>query len=230
MAVAIVAVSKERRYPRSLPRSFDAYTEAVYTPEQEFVFHAAPPEWMEYAEELKSAADALFDLDRDVMVLRRDELRGVRTHSTFSRPSLLLAALATENALKSIAVARHPELVRDGRIGKPIETHNLVNLANDVIPLPLSEDESALCALLTELIPYWGRYPVPLRAARISKEIPSSAELKARIDAFFSRLRKVFDDAVKAGWNGPHDMTMGPTETITPTELMERLRSDVTDE
>jgi hypothetical protein len=185
-----------------------------WTPEQEFVFRAAPLEWLEYAEELWENASRLFEAEPNEMTVTVDPVRGQVMRPAFSRPYLLLAAFAIENAMKGVAVARHPDLIRGGRIAKALETHRITRIANELAQIELTPEESAVCEFLETAIPSWGRYPVPRKISGVAKEVMSSPDLNTVIAALFARVVNILNDLTKNGWRGPHDMTMAPPESI----------------
>ena len=185
-----------------------------WTPQQEFAFRAAPLEWLEYAEELWANASQLFESEPRSLALTEDPVRGRTIRPSFSRTYLLLAAFAVENAMKGVAVARHPALVSGGRIAKSLETHKITLIAKELAEIELTVEERSVCEVLEAAIPSWGRYPVPRTIASLATEVTSSPDLNAAIASLFERVVGTLNELMKDGWRGPHGLTMASPESI----------------
>ncbi len=102
----------------------------------------------------------------------------------------LIIGLAIENLLKCVFLNRHPEIIKDGKIeDKGFKSHNLINIACDVLKLKLDEDEKFLCELSTKAIYWRGRYPIPLKQSQTFIGLETNkAEIHLAFHQFFLRL------------------------------------------
>jgi hypothetical protein len=168
---------------------------------QKFVRAACPTQWAASADELAYAAIELFRAGAPGIALRADSELPFLRKSTHSRSSLLLAAFALENGIKGLLVAADPSHVNTGALSKPLTTHALPVLAKRVPDFSWSPDEVRLLELLSEALPYWGRYPIPREAGGLGDEIAfdeGSARLFWRLHR---RLNGALYQRVKGGWD-----------------------------
>jgi hypothetical protein len=82
-------------------------------------------------------------------------------------PAELLYAFAVENVIKGILAHRNPGLANEVRIGKPMRTHQLMELANEA-GVEFFPQEIAVAEALSHIAEWVGRYPV---AAAIDKYV-----------------------------------------------------------
>lgn len=75
----------------------------------------------------------------------------------------LLAALAVENMLKGLWILRHQtELIGADKLPKPLHTHNVSRLAED-LGLQLDDREHIFLKHLFQMAEWQGKYRIPLR-------------------------------------------------------------------
>jgi hypothetical protein len=182
---------------------------------QEFVRDASPGQWLEYAEELRDNAELIWSHEDESLRLRvvanaepyavGDPFRV----SGVSRTYLLLAGFALENVLKGLIVLDDPCHINTGVLSRELKSHNIEVLASKARNLILSEDENEFCSLVTAVIPYWGRYPIPLDKNRIMPEVGMTEARRHLFLGLFDRLAHRLYWAVRDGWDsgvGPKDL------------------------
>ena len=126
--------------------------------------------------------------------------------SAVSRTYLLLAGFALENVLKGLLVSGDPSLVNTGALSRNLKSHNIEVLASKVQDLVLTEGEQKFCALVTAVIPYWGRYPIPLAKNHVMPEVGMAEASRGIFLGLFDRLAHRLYWAVRDGW----DSGVGP--------------------
>ncbi len=197
---------------------------------QEFVRDALPSQWLEYAEELRDNAELIWSHEDEslrvgtaINVERRAVGDPFRV-SGASRTYLLLAGFALENVLKGLLVLDDPCHINTGALSSELKSHNIEVLASKVRDLTLSEDEYQFCALVTTVIPYWGRYPIPLDKNRIMPEVGMTETRRHLFLGLFDRLAHRLYWSIRDGWDsgvGPKDLKMRSArygDCIDPSE------------
>ena len=197
---------------------------------QEFVRDGSPDAWLEYAEELRDNAELIWSREDEslrVGILTNAEHYVVGDPfriSGASRTYLLLAGFALENVLKGLLVRDDPSHINTGALSRELKSHNLSLLAAKVRHVTLSEDEHNFCALVTAVIPYWGRYPIPLDRSRIMPEVGMTEAHRRIFLGLFDRLAHRLYWAVRDGWDsgvGPKTIKIRSVrygDCIDPTE------------
>ena len=184
-----------------------------YNALQQFVVNADPTGWMDYAGELKEAADLLWShADSGLTVgMGGNDVQG-ETHSfrkpSVSRSYILLSGLALENILKGLAVAGDPSLINKGELDRRLKTHRLLDLVNLCEGIALSESEAELCRVAQEAIPYWGRYPVPRTFKELKPEQVADFDYHRTFNKLYERLHRSTYFAVRDGWDSEVGSTL----------------------
>jgi len=177
---------------------------------QMFVLNAMPSGWQEYADELKDAAEHLWQNKQyGIRVTLDMGLNGgtdLRQNNTVSRTYILLSGFAIENLLKGLMVAQEPSHIASGAISGELKSHNLLYLASKINGLMLSPEEKAICTIAQDAIPYWGRYPVPLKFTDVHPETAASEEYRSTFLSLHSKLGRLIHNRVRDGW----DSGVGP--------------------
>ena len=178
---------------------------------QVFVRDACPSNWLELAEELRDAAEEVWKgrsqgLRLEAFLDTEQSLLRSQTKSALSRPYLLLAGFATENVLKGLIIAGDPSHISGGSLSDQLKSHNLLALASKIQSLALSSNEKKFCDIATKTIPYWGRYPIPLKSNDVTPETVITEELRAVFLGLFGRLARELYWKVRDGW----DSGVGP--------------------
>lgn len=181
---------------------------------QLFVRDGMPGGWYELAVELRDAAETLWR-ERDAMMRieavidAQGRPHGApRVFMAYSRPYILLAGLAIENLLKGLAVARGPTHISSGCLSRPLQTHSLEKLGTEVLGIDLDSTEMELLRVLESALPYWGRYPIPLRRTQLTEETGISEALRSSFVTLFERLEGQILDCTRHGW----DSGVGPKQ------------------
>jgi hypothetical protein len=174
-----------------------------YNKKQLFVRDALPASWLEYAEELEAAAEALWADSGNGMVLQAEtQLDGSLLTSkvtAHSRSYILLASLALENILKGLIIANDPSLITSGSLAKSITSHKLIELAKKINGLVLSSEERNILQICQDAIPYWGRYPIPLEYQGLKPAEAASDKFRSCFRQLHFRLCKQLYDLIKDG-------------------------------
>jgi hypothetical protein len=199
---------------------------------QEFVKDASPAQWLQYAEELRDSAELIWSHEDESLRVRvetnaeRCAVGGPFRVSGVSRTYLLLAGFALENVLKGLLVLEDPRHINTGALSRELRSHNIEVLASKVQGLTLAEDEDQFCALVTAVIPYWGRYPIPLDKNRIMPEVGMAEARRHLFLGLFGRLAHRLYWSVRDGWDsgvGPKDLKTRSTrygDCIDPSEAL----------
>ncbi len=181
-----------------------------FNQKQLFVRDAMPSEWLSYAEELAEATESLWSRSDNFMAIEMQtaatDTSQIERSAGHARSYILLAGLALENALKGILVSRNPSLVNQGHLHGSIKSHKLVELARSVTDLSLTDEDRHVLSVCQDAIPYWGRYPVPLRYDGLHPKEAATAEFRQHFRELHFRLCKSIYDAIKDGW----DSGVGP--------------------
>jgi hypothetical protein len=118
-----------------------------------------PYAWQQVAREYALAGNYLLDW-YDVTRISPNASAFEFTHSGGVAPPMVLFAIAVENLLKAIRVAREGSPVLGGELSRHFKHHNLLNHAERA-KVSVSAEERDLLEHLTDLIEA-GRYPVPV--------------------------------------------------------------------
>jgi hypothetical protein len=179
---------------------------------QEFVRDGSPDGWLEYAEELRDNAELIWSHEDESLRV------GVSTDaahcaagdpyriSGVSRTYLLLAGFALENLVKGLLVSGDPSLINTGALSRDLKSHNIGFVASKVHDLVLTEGEQEFCTLVTSVIPYWGRYPIPLAKNHIMPQVGMTEAKGGIFLGLFDRLAHRLYWVVRDGW----DSGVGP--------------------
>src|ERR1043166_3283676 len=95
---------------------------------QEFVRDGCPPSWLEYAEELRDAAELIWTREQGslrlhVQLSTKKRVLSKKETSPVSRPYLLLAGFALENLLKGLLILKEPKHITSGALINKLSPH-----------------------------------------------------------------------------------------------------------
>ena len=159
---------------------------------REFIEQAAPEYWYSYAEELAQTADEIYKTSKGRSVgyiyLNVDGSEKIERRPYVSRPVLLLYGIAIENLIKGLLISENTSLLADGKLSKHLHGHDLKKLTNRLTTFCLTAAEAELADLLSSVVPYHGRYPVPKNSADLSPEIHVTEGIYFACVQFFERL------------------------------------------
>ena len=170
-----------------------------------------PSGWFQYAEELHDSSEILYN-NKDQALIEHIDASGanVITKSNVSRTYLLLIGFSMENVLKAKVIADSPQLVKGGKIAPEIsKDHNLIALQRRITNFRFSGKEDELLKLLSDAIPYWGRYPIPKRWEMLKKETIATPEIRTTYIDLYHRLRKHVYLETRFGTDGPNGTKIG---------------------
>ena len=141
-----------------------------------------PISWKVVSDNLKHAADILFDHyhDANKRIIQRmlnksahDKKQGPRTlegkeledyrDSQMREVYFLLIGYAIENLLKGNQLVQHPEYFKPNKKMNDIKTHKLTELCK-WCNISLIEEEIVLLNKLTRYVKWQGKYPIPLKS------------------------------------------------------------------
>jgi hypothetical protein len=142
--------------------------------DKQFVESAAPEYWYTYAHELADTADQIYRTSKNQFIgylsQHADGSQKTERRPWVSRPVLLMYGLCIENMIKALLISETPTLLQGGRLSKHLLGHDLDKLAGRLTSLELDLEEKNLLALLSDVVPYHGRYPVPRNAQDMKPE------------------------------------------------------------
>ena len=170
---------------------------------KQFAEMVDPHAWLLVADNLHTQAVRTRDSARGELLIR---IIGERRDSwdVTERATILLSAFAVENAIKAFLVYENPSWVSNGRIAKPLRSHNLLGLRNLSALAPNRSRFSRLLRFLDDGINSWARYPCALSAVATA-ELP---HLNEKYWGEYPRLMASYGRKLTyllgAGWSGPH--------------------------
>jgi hypothetical protein len=146
--------------------------------------------WMNSAEQLKIAADAVFEqmsLAKTDEMLMDEQVGGLIPSA--GPVYVFLAGLSIENLLKGLVVHRHPEFVSaKGELTHSLGTHNLGALVSDAgLRGVCSAAEQQFLQRAEEAIPYWGRYHIPAKAEKLVSQWGWSQDDRTAFNSIYIR-------------------------------------------
>jgi hypothetical protein len=160
--------------------------------EKQFVEKAAPEYWYTYAQELADTAEEIYRKSKDQYIAYihyyGDGSKKTHRRPAISRPVLLMYGLSLENLIKGLLISEEPTLLEGGKLSKHLLGHDLVKLAVRFKSLKLDAKEWDLLALLSDVVPYHGRYPVPRNAEDVKPEKYINEDVFAACRELFRRL------------------------------------------
>ena len=171
---------------------------------QEFVKDAMPDGWLDYGEELMAASESLWQQKDSGISLQETffshgESKVSLLTPKFSRTYILLCAFALENLLKGLLISQDPSHISTGVLSKELTKHNLLDLAS-LAKLTLSDGERKVCEIAQEALPYWGRYPIPLRYQGLKPEQAATEQYRNDFLGLHKRLAEIIYGAITNGW------------------------------
>jgi hypothetical protein len=166
---------------------------------QQYTDDASPDNWMKYAQELRDAAVSMWKDQGKIIDLN------VGTGEKIERPAisrvfLLNSGLSIENLLKAYMIAVEPGLINTGQLDKRLAVHDLQKLALET-DLVFSASEMELLRILSEAIPYWGRYPVPRNFNQLKTAYIADAQVFELFKLLFKKIFEATFKKIENGWD-----------------------------
>jgi len=171
---------------------------------QIFVMKAAPYEWTNLAEELRTSMDYLWEKEKWRKRISYDDIDGYQEKSDISRSWLLLAGFAIENLIKGLIIAQNPSFISNGKLCRKLRNHELSKLAKYTDGITFSSEEFGLLDILEKCIPSWGRYPIPIDIDEFTIEEILNTKIKEIFVNLFDKLNDFIERILEHEWKGPH--------------------------
>lgn len=138
---------------------------------ENYIENASPMNWFDYARELKEASEELWNSHSNTLI-GFQENENTYYKKNFSRTYFILMGLAIENLMKGILISENPDYIKNGKINSEISSgHNLEFLSKKIETLSFIEKEKEIFKILSMVIPYWGKYPIPKNFNQLESEI-----------------------------------------------------------
>ena len=177
---------------------------------QKFTDQASPDNWLKYGQELRWAAVAIWRDQGKIFEL--NHATGERSERpSISRSFLLNCGLSIENLLKAYLIASDPSLINTGKLNKSILNHDLINLASKS-DIDFSDEERYLMKILSDAIPYWGRYPIPMSYDQIKKETIADESIFDIYKILFVKIFEVTFKKIENGWDAGNGVSFPKIE------------------
>lgn len=167
---------------------------------KEFTENATPDNWLKYAEELKQSAIFLWQAQGKTLDFN-SETQEYKERPSISRTFMLVCGLSLENLLKAYLIALDPKLINQGQLANKLKEHNLITLSILCIDIIFNEQEIDLMEILSDAIPYWGRYPIPLSYNQLKAEKIASKNILETFKTLYNKLFYKTYDKIKSGWD-----------------------------
>ncbi|WP_341213824.1 hypothetical protein [uncultured Limimaricola sp.] len=159
---------------------------------RDFVEQAAPEYWFSYAHELAETADSIFNRSKKQFVAylyqSADGTQRTEKRPLVSRPVLLLYGIALENMLKAILISEDTSRLEGGKLSKELLGHDLMALSKRCRTVELTESDRDILSLLSNVVPYHGRYPVPRNSEDMKPEEFINEDIFAKCADLFEHL------------------------------------------
>lgn len=137
---------------------------------ENFIKKGFPEEWFDYANELKDAAQTLWKSHSSTSITYITDKENY-SRKLYSRTYFFLLGVAIENLVKGMLISENPDYLKDGKISSEISSgHNLKILSEKINSLNFDSSEIRIFEILSEVIPYWGKYPIPKDFNQIKEE------------------------------------------------------------
>lgn len=160
--------------------------------EKQFIEQASPEFWYSYARELADTAEEIYKKLKDQCIAysinHADGANETYGRPLVSRPVLLMHGLSFENLIKGLLISEEPTLLNGGKLSKHLLGHDLVKLTDRLRTVQLNSEERNILTLLSDVVPYHGRYPVPRAAQDLKPERYISDDIHQACKVLFDRL------------------------------------------
>ena len=168
---------------------------------QEFTESASPDNWLKYADEIRLCAKTLWEDRGSISIEHYTGSEKKIARPSISRTFMLLLGLSIENTFKGYLIAINPHLINTGKLDKKIDTHDLSKLAKMSPKILLDNKEIELLKILSEAIPNWGRYPIPLHHSKGLNEKYIDDEFYKTYKQLYQKIFNSTLEIIKDGWD-----------------------------
>ncbi len=174
---------------------------------QEYVQNASPLQWIEYAEELRDASEAIWKESENTKVF--NAYPKPITKPGLSRVYFLNIGYSLENLLKGLLITENPDLIKDGKIESSISSgHRLHELAALIKSISFNREEIELFKILSTAIPSWSRYPIPKKWQINTTEKIINRDVRDLFLKIWNKIGHMIYEKTKDGWNGPNGVSI----------------------
>lgn len=139
---------------------------------RDYAWNAHPHEWMLVADDFHEQLKQLRKRSKRSYVHFIVNGEIVHTWDAVDRISILLMSLTIENAVKAFLVYENPNWVSNGKLAKPLRSHDLVELSEASELLPYKGRYRPLLHDLTEGFETWARYPCGVNSDAMAPRVP----------------------------------------------------------
>ena len=168
---------------------------------------SAPVAWLDYSEELKEIAELIFSNPKVEINRYPTNEKTLR----LERGYFLNYGFSIENILKGLLISENNSYVANGKLSHEISSnHNLEGLVNRIESISFDKKERALLSMLSDAIPYWGRYPIPKKHTKISPRFALTDEVNKNLNDLWFKIGVKLYSNIKQGWTGPSGIETGP--------------------
>lgn len=192
---------------------------------------AAPEYWYTYAIELADTADQIYNASKRKSVayyaLEKGSITETHHRPLISRPVLLLFGLSLENLIKGLLISEDPKLLHDGKLNKQLIGHDLLKLAYRLKCFQPDMETKKLLKMLSDMIPYHGRYPVPRGAQDIKAERYINEEIYDACKTLFATLEMEFYRLNHKGIDAPEGVRLARLRLAHLDEKADFITDDV---
>lgn len=172
-----------------------------------FDVDSAPTSWLDYSEELKEIAELIFSNSGTEINRYPENEKGLR----LERGYFLNYGFSIENILKGLIISENNSYVSDGKISSEISSnHNLETLVDKIDSIAFDKNERKLLSILSDAIPYWGRYPIPRKYTKVSTKFKLTEKVNDDLNNLWFKIGRQLYSNIKFGWIGPSGIETGP--------------------
>jgi len=172
-----------------------------------FDVDSAPIAWLDYSEELKEIAEIIF-LKSGWEINRYPENE---KRLRLERGYFLNYGFSIENLLKGLLISENSTYISNGKLSTEISSnHNLERLIDKIDSISFNKNERKLLSILSDAIPYWGRYPIPKKYTKISTKVELTQNVNQSLNDLWFKIGRQLYSNIKQGWTGPNGIETGP--------------------
>ncbi|WP_041258019.1 hypothetical protein [Fibrella aestuarina] len=177
---------------------------------EKFIRRGFPENWYDYARELKEAAVLIWRSGSNGYIAYFIKNKESYYRKVYSRTYFLLMGISIENLMKEILISERPNHLENGVISNEISSgHDILHLSSKVTSLIFSDKEKDIFRVLSEVIPYWGKYPIPKNFSKLKSEVFMT-------DHWFNDLVEVYDKLLDQLLKLNHNGIQGPNNIKFP--------------
>jgi hypothetical protein len=172
-----------------------------------FDVDSAPIAWLDYSEELKEIAELIFSSSSSEINRYPENKNGLR----LERGYFLNYGFSIENILKGLLISENNSYVSNGKLSTDISSnHNLIGLIDEIDSISFNKNERKLLSILSDAIPYWGRYPIPKKFTKVSTKFELTEKVNQDLNDLWFKIGRQLYSNIKFGWTGPNGIETGP--------------------